>query len=140
MTKSAANTLTSHEPKKGELEEALSTLSSDPEFVAEELALAITEDIANAMEVEGISKAELAKRIGSSRSYVSRIMDAPPNMTLRSISKIGLALGLTPEVRLRRPIRRVQIVKSSVNSVRPMSKEARHEQYPPTASQLSRAD
>ena len=136
MTKVVADAL---EPQCGELEEALSALSSDPEFVAEDLALAITEEIANAMESEGISKAELARRIGASRSYVTRIMDAPPNMTLRSIAKVGLALGLTPEVRLRRPVRRIQFIKSSMNSASPISKEARHDQPTPTPSQLSRA-
>ena len=121
MAKFAASAQASPELNNGELEEALSALSSDPDFVAEELALAITEEIANAMVSEGISKAELARRIGASRSYVTRIMDAPPNMTLRSIAKVGLALGLTPEVRLRRPARRIQLVKSSMSPETPMS-------------------
>ena len=121
MTKFATSAQASPELNNGELEEALSALSSDPDFVAEELALAITEEIANAMVSEGISKAELARRIGASRSYVTRIMDAPPNMTLRSIAKVGLALGLTPEVRLSRPARRIQLVKSSMSPETPMS-------------------
>ena len=121
MAKFSASAQASPELNNGELEEALSALSSDPDFVAEELALAITEEIANAMVSEGISKAELARRIGASRSYVTRIMDAPPNMTLRSIAKVGLALGLTPEVRLSRPARRIQLVKSSMSPETPMS-------------------
>ena len=94
MTKFATSAQASPELNNGELEEALSALSSDPDFVAEELALAITEEIANAMVSEGISKAELARRIGASRSYVTRIMGRSPqhDSALHSQSRLGAGI------------------------------------------------
>ena len=102
-TLSSRGEVTRLDPEEGYLDRDLSDLADDPEFVADRLALAITEDIAGVMQAEGITKAELARRMGVSRSYVTRIMDAPPNLTLMSISKVALALGLTPDVRLQRP-------------------------------------
>lgn len=89
--------------EEGYLDRDLSELAGDPEFVANGLALALAEDVAGAMVDAKISKAELARRMGVSRSYVTRVLDAPPNLTLMSISKVALALGLTPEIRLERP-------------------------------------
>ena len=91
------------ESEEGYLDRDLSELAHDPEFVANGLALALAEDVAGALVDAKISKAELARRMGVSRSYVTRVLDAPPNLTLMSISKVALALGLTPEIRLRRP-------------------------------------
>ena len=83
------------EPGAGYLDQVLSDLSHDPEFVADGLALALAEEIAKAMRDSGVSNAELARRMEVSRSYVTRILDAPPNLTLMSTfqSCIGARIG-----------------------------------------------
>ena len=127
------------EPGAGYLDQVLSDLSHDPEFVADGLALALAEEIAKAMKDSGVSNAELARRMEVSRSYVTRILDAPPNLTLMSISKVALALGLTPEVRLRRPRRLSRFERAFTVFETPVTKEARHDKPSQTAAQFLRA-
>ena len=121
---------------RGYLDEAFSKLEHDPEFIADGLALAIAEDIAEAMAAKGISKAELARTLGVSRSYVTRVLDAPPNLTLVSIAKVALALGLTPEVHLNVP-RQLSGLKGEFAVFEiPMTKEARYDKSSPETAQL----
>lgn len=90
-------------PENGLLNDILNEYKQDPEYVAEELALRIAEDAARIMHQKGLSRSQLARQMGVSRAYVTRFFDAPPNMTLRSIAKLALALEVMPEMRLRRP-------------------------------------
>jgi plasmid maintenance system antidote protein VapI len=69
---------------------------SDPEYVAEGLALEITEEACRIMLEKGISRARLAELMGVSRAYVTRTLNAPPNLTLKSIAQLALALGVGP--------------------------------------------
>lgn len=87
-------------PLSGWLSGYESELSGDPDFVAEQLALAITEEAARVMRERGISRSQLAVMMGVSRAYVTRIFNAPPNLTLRSIVQLATALGGQPEVSL----------------------------------------
>ena len=86
------------ESEIGFLDEAVAELADDPEFVADGLALEFAEQIARAMKSQGITKAELGRRMGVSRAYTTRILDAPPNLTLLSMAKVSLALGLTVHI------------------------------------------
>lgn len=69
----------------------------DPEYerlVEEEsLILEATERITEVMDAEGISKAELARRLDKSRAYVTQVLDGSRNMTLRTLSDLAFALG-----------------------------------------------
>ncbi len=69
-------------------------------FAREELVYNVTEDILIALEDLGISKKELARRLGKSRSYVTQILSGARNMTLGSLSDICFAIGMTPKVNL----------------------------------------
>jgi len=73
---------------------------NDPEFVAEGLALKITEEALAYMETKGLSQSWLAERMGVSRAHVSRIFNAAPNMTLLTFAKIAVALGLEADASL----------------------------------------
>jgi len=75
-------------------------LADDPEYVAEGLALRLMEQIVRRMDEEGLSPAELADKLGVSRAYVSKFLNAPPNLTLRSLAAVALALGARPQVSL----------------------------------------
>jgi transcriptional regulator with XRE-family HTH domain len=72
----------------------------DPDYVAERMALEITEQAARLMKRRGQNKSALAKAMGVSRAYVTRVFHAPPNLTLRSIAQLSLALGVRPVVGL----------------------------------------
>ena len=88
----------SRESEIGFLDEAAAEQANDAEFVADGLALDFAEQVARAMKSQGLTKAELGRRMGVSRAYTTRILDAPPNLTLLSMAKVALALGLTVRV------------------------------------------
>jgi len=66
----------------------------------EETILAITEEIWGAMEAKNITKAELAEKIGCSRSFMTQVLSGSRNMTLATLSKICEVLELKIEVKL----------------------------------------
>ena len=68
----------------------------DPDYVAEGLALRIAEQAVRLMKEKGISRSQLASLMGVSKAYVTKILNAPPNLTLRTIAALALALGAVP--------------------------------------------
>ncbi|KMK17760.1 hypothetical protein ABW09_11985 [Pluralibacter gergoviae] len=66
---------------------------SDREMACERLRFNTTEDILLAMQDSGTSKAELAKKLGKSKSYISQVLDGSRNMTLNTLSDIAYALN-----------------------------------------------
>lgn len=65
--------------------------------VLEESALAMAQaTIQNAMDEADLSKADLARRIERSRSYVTRILSGNHNLTVRTMAKALLACGYEP--------------------------------------------
>lgn len=60
----------------------------------EETILAITEEIWGAMKAKNITKAELAEKIGCSRSFMTQVLSGSRNMTLATLSKICEVLEL----------------------------------------------
>ena len=79
------------------LAEYYAKYEKDPDFVAEGLALSIIDNALYVMERQGITRSELAATMGIPKSQVSRIFNAPPNLTLRSIAGIALALQIKPQ-------------------------------------------
>jgi len=72
--------------------------ANDPEFVAEGLAIKVTEEMLECLELKCLNQSWLAEQMGVSRAHVSRILNARPNMTLLTIAKIAVALGVKPDV------------------------------------------
>lgn len=62
----------------------------------EELILDITERLTEALDNAGITKGELAERLGKSPGFVSQTFGGGRNLTLRTISDIAAALSLRP--------------------------------------------
>ena len=71
----------------------LEEFQDDVEFLTEEAALNVVSEIRRVMEESGVTAAELARRIGKSRAYVSKVLNYSPNMTLRSLVLLAHALG-----------------------------------------------
>lgn len=63
------------------------------------LVLHATELISRWMEEQRISKAELARRIQKSRSYVTQLLSGSRNMTLRTFADLAFALERKVELR-----------------------------------------
>jgi transcriptional regulator with XRE-family HTH domain len=60
----------------------------------------VTEDIMVAMDDLKISKSELARKIGKSKSYITQILSGSRNMTLTSLSDLCFELNITPDIRI----------------------------------------
>lgn len=56
------------------------------------------EDIWQRMEEQKVSRAELARRIGTSRAYVTKLLGGNANFTLHTMTKVAMALGATVHV------------------------------------------
>lgn len=69
-------------------------------FAREDLVYNVTEDLLVFLEDTDISKKELARRLGKSKSYVTQILSGSRNMTLGSFSDICFALGFKPEINI----------------------------------------
>jgi transcriptional regulator with XRE-family HTH domain len=89
------------------LSQQVREFEEDPDYVAERMALEITEQAATLMKRRGQNKSALAKAMGVSRAYVTRVFGAPPNLTLRSIAQLSLALGVRPVVGFVEEVERV---------------------------------
>ena len=62
-------------------------------FQQERLILAATERICEVMEQKDINRKRLAELLGTSKSFVTQLLDGSRNMTLRTLSDVFLALG-----------------------------------------------
>jgi plasmid maintenance system antidote protein VapI len=51
-----------------------------------------TEDLCRLMNEQGVSRAELARRIGTSRAYITRLLGGSANFTLGTMVKLAMAL------------------------------------------------
>lgn len=69
----------------------------------EALMMDVTEDLLLAMEDLDISKAELAKMLSKTKSYVTQTLSGSRNITLRTLADITYALGVKVTVNFELP-------------------------------------
>jgi transcriptional regulator with XRE-family HTH domain len=86
---------------KTSVEEFTATAEGMALFQQERLILGLAEVICAVMEEQGVSKADLAARLGKSRAYVTQLLDGRANMTLRTLSDVFLALGKSLDIMAR---------------------------------------
>ena len=72
-----------------------------PEFWEEGAIMAFTEALAIVMDDQRITRTELARRLGTSQAYVTRLLSGNANFTLRTMAKLAYALGMELDVGLR---------------------------------------
>lgn len=69
----------------------------DPEaaklVIQGELIMEVTETICELLEKEGVSRKELADRLGKSKGFVSQLLNGGRNLTLRTVADILHVLG-----------------------------------------------
>jgi transcriptional regulator with XRE-family HTH domain len=85
-------------------------IEADPaqrvELRKEELILAVTCALSEELERQGLTKMELADRMGTTRSHITQLLAGGRNLTLGSIAHMADALGCKVEMHLvphRRP-------------------------------------
>jgi len=67
-------------------------------FLRAGIEIEFTEELCRVMEKQGISRAELARRVGTSPAYITKILRGSTNFTLSTMTKLARAVGM--EVRL----------------------------------------
>ena len=78
----------------------LAEAQKDHAYWVEGAILEFTEDMVNRMEEQGISRSELARRIGVSPAYVTKILRGSTNFTLDTMVKVARALDCEFRCRL----------------------------------------
>ncbi len=69
-------------------------------YQIDRLKVEISERIYKAMKQQGVPNAELARRLGKSRAYVTKLLRGTTNFTLESLVRIGSALSCEVEFEL----------------------------------------
>ena len=70
------------------------------EVAREELIYHLTEDLLVMLERRGLSKADLARRLNKSPSFVTQVLSGSRNMTLRTLSDICYELDIKPIIKI----------------------------------------
>jgi len=74
-------------------QEIASTKDGNRLLQEERAILEVTELICELMEETGVSRSELAKRLGKTKGYITQLLDGRANMTIRTIANVFGALG-----------------------------------------------
>jgi len=69
-------------------------------YEQERLILVCQEAVARAMEESGVSQAEVARRIGRNRSFITHALSTGRNLTLKTLAALLWATGMRLEVEL----------------------------------------
>jgi len=73
---------------------------SAPEFIYEGLKYDLSEQLREIMEIKGLTKKELAERMGVSPSYITKIFGAD-NISLKTVAKVLAALEVDAKLCLK---------------------------------------
>jgi transcriptional regulator with XRE-family HTH domain len=76
----------------------------------EELILEVTEALSAALEKEGITKKDLAERLGKTKGFVSQVLAGGRNLTLRTIADVADALECRIRIHCEKPRQMVKEV------------------------------
>lgn len=68
-------------------------LKEDGRLQIDQAKLELSEQVFQLMHDQGVTEAELARRLGASRAYVNKVLQGTTNFTIESLVKLGLALN-----------------------------------------------
>lgn len=71
----------------------IAELEESGDLAVERAKLEIAEQLMRAMSQEGVTKAELSRRMGKSRAYITQILHGDVNFTIESLVRIALTLN-----------------------------------------------
>ena len=82
------------------LAEQVAKYQDDPEFITYGILDDVTDVLCGEMEAQGMSRADLARKMGVSRAYVTRFLNTPLNTRVETIVRFAQAVGLDVKVEL----------------------------------------
>lgn len=103
--------------KRKALQAAAAELDRDPGFLADFEKSLFVEKILEAMEDQGISQSELARRWGKSRQYLSRVLDEDRrvNFTLETMFELASLVGRKLEMHVLDPDEHTHVLRCKVH-------------------------
>jgi transcriptional regulator with XRE-family HTH domain len=84
--------------KKTQFEQLMESSEFRRLYAIEGLVTEAGEFVARLMQEQGVTRAELARRLGKSRAYIMQMLNGSANLTVRTLAEVAYALGA--EVRL----------------------------------------
>jgi transcriptional regulator with XRE-family HTH domain len=70
---------------------------NDWRFALDLFLLQLNEDISKQLERRNINKSQLAEIVGTSRSYVTQLLNGKPNLRFETFFKLCFSIGLIPK-------------------------------------------
>ncbi len=92
--------LSDHKTTAKRFADLLQSAEQSDRFRIDGLKVEVSEQIYEAMNQQGISNADLERRLGKSRAYVTKLLRGTTNFTLESLVRIGRALSNEVEINL----------------------------------------
>lgn len=92
-------------------------------FEEERAVFVATELISRIMEERGLSKADLARLIGTSRANITTLLSGQRNMTIRTFARLAARLGVRIDMRTEQ-LRNGEFVSTPLQSVQPKQNRA----------------
>lgn len=80
----------------------MARVAATPEGQAEHVVVAFLAQVNARMQVQGMSNAELARRMGTSSAYITRLFRGNANLSVQTMIKLAQAVGATLELGLAR--------------------------------------
>lgn len=78
----------------------MTRLDNTPEGQAAHLAVAFLAQVNAHMQAQGVSNAELARRMGTSAAYVTKLFRGNANLSLQTMAKLAQAIGVSVQLGL----------------------------------------
>ena len=75
-------------------DEHLALARQQPAYWSYLTTLEFTDSLVAKMDAQGVNGAELARRMGTSRAWVSRVLSGECNLTAATMGKLAFALGM----------------------------------------------
>jgi transcriptional regulator with XRE-family HTH domain len=75
-------------------------LGQDPVYWTEYLKLEFAEELSRLMDEHGLTKTDLATKLGCSRAYITKVFNTTFNPTIETLAKIALAFDARVELKL----------------------------------------
>ncbi len=81
----------------------LKGLEENVDYLLESQKIGILEEIAEVMQAKNISRADLARKLGTSRAYITKMLRANVNFTLKSLVQVAKVLETELSMHLHSP-------------------------------------
>jgi transcriptional regulator with XRE-family HTH domain len=92
-----------------------SAAQAHEEYWTERVILEFTEELTQWMELRGVSRKELAERIGSSQPYITKVLKGDVNFTLATMVKLARALGAELRIQLSPTVNSTEVARDPVD-------------------------